>query len=311
MSKRLIMIIAASLLFTQLSLIGSAEGAKVTPTDVYYLLKSVDESLMNDNGLSSQYSKQPLSVNVNPRNVYQKLVNVIAEFNTLYPKSISTKLVSSKVGKVGNNPLASDVYDVVSMMKEALDKRNAFKNTSNEVSAKKPSDVFQLLRQLSSHISEASDKKGINIKALWSPSRVYEANYLVFLAGVQNLAKEDGQSFAKYAHPTNPEAGKKPKDVFEKITSAHNALSNYYVKKTNGSYTPVLLENIADKESVTPIDVFDLVQIAIGELKYITGEVALSRVEKYQYSSWAKSTDVKPGHVYILVSYIESVSKTL
>lgn len=311
MNTKFVMIVVVALILTPSIFMGSANGAITTPTDVYYLVKSVDESVMQDNGLDSQYSKQPLSVNVNPRNVYQKLLNVIAEFNTLYPKSISSKIVSTKTGKVGNNPLASDVYDIVAMMKDALTKNNAFSNTSAEKSPKNPSDVFQLLRQLSSHISEASDKKGLNVKALWSPSRVYESNYLVFLAGVQNLAKEHGKSFEKYAHPTNPESGKKPKDVFAKITSTHKALSNYYVKKTGGDYTSVVLEDISDKAGITPVDVFDLVQIAIGELKYITGEVALGRADKFQYSSWARSTDVKPGHVFVLVSYIENISKSL
>ncbi len=314
MRARLIMIVAASLLITQVSFIGNAEGAdnkKVTPTDVYYLLKSVDESIMNDNGLSSEFTKQPLSLNINPRNVFQKLVNVIAEFNTLYPKSVSNKLVSIKVGNVGNNPLASDVYGIVSLMKEALNKKNAFNMTTDEISPKNPSDVFQLLRQLSVHIGEASDKKGVNVKSFWSAARVYEANYLVFLAGVQKLAKDHGIGYAKYTHPTMPESGKKPKDVFSKITSSHNRLSSYYVKITNGSYTSVALEDIVDKGSITPVDVFDLVQIAIGELKYISGEVAHGRAEKFQYNSWAKSTKVQPGHVYVLVSYIESITKTL
>ncbi|MCH8928715.1 MAG: hypothetical protein IIB39_08380 [Candidatus Marinimicrobia bacterium] len=314
MSTKLKLIAAAGLIFTQIYFIGSAGGAinrNVTPTDVYYLVKSVDESLMKDNGLSSQFNKQPLSLNVNPRNVYQKIANVIAEFNTLYPKSISTKLVSSKVGKVGNNPLASDVYDLVSMMKDALNKNNSFSTTTDAISPKKPSDVFQLLRQLSAHISEASDKKGLNVNSLWSAGRVYEANYLVFLAGVQKLANDHGVEYSKYNHPVSAESGKKPKDVFSKITSAHNSLSNYYVKITDRSYTPVVLEDIADKQNITPIDVFDLVQIATGELKYIAGKIQLSRTEKFKYSSWVKNTKVLPGHVYVLVSYIESITQTL
>lgn len=314
MNTKIKMIAVLSLLLTQLSFISDANGAviqSITPTDVFYLLKGVDESLMGDNGLNSLYTKQPLSTNINPRNVFQKIVNVIAEFNTLYPNSVSLKYVSSKVSKVGNNPLPSDVYDVVAMMKDALSQRSAYTRTSVEITTKTPSHVFQLLRQLSSHISEASTKKGINVMALWSPARVYRTNFLILLAGVQKLANEHGIAYAKYTHPALPESGKQPKDVFAVITSAHNRLSKYYVKSTNGNYTPLVLAKIVDKESITPVDVFDLTQLAIGELKFITGEGKHGRADKFRYSSWAKSTTVLPGHVFILVSYIERVTRNL
>ena len=83
----------------QFLIFGTAFGQR-TPTDVFYLGKGIDQSIVKPNRLTSVFRKERLSDNLNPRNVFQRAIFLVEEFNTIYENvaDVSTSFSSNKRG---------------------------------------------------------------------------------------------------------------------------------------------------------------------------------------------------------------------
>ncbi len=140
----------------------------IAPTDVYYLAKAIDNSLVSMYDLTSLSEKKRISSNLRPRNVYQKVLSVAEEFNLLHGNLISQANLNDAYNIDMANAKPANVYGVLTLMKEVLAAKNSFTESTEAKTPKTPSDVFQMMRQISMHHHEIAKKK--NIQTTWATS---------------------------------------------------------------------------------------------------------------------------------------------
>jgi len=293
------------------------KNEEITPTDVYYLAKSIDDCLIRMHNLYTVFKKERITNNAKPKNVYQRVLSVAEEFSYLHrgilgrrpiALSLLTELETKSTKSV--EPQPRDVYMVLLLIKNELVLREEFIAYAGQRHEKSPSDVYHMVRQISFHHLEIAGKKN---PLLWNkPERVFDINFFEVHSLLIYLCKENGISPAEFTFPLKPAENIKPKDVYQLQIYLHSFLKEYYFLK-DLSYLPVKFEQIIDIDSINPGDVFDLTQIILGELKSFAGiSILPSRKTRTNYYNWKnKKKDIFPGDVYNLVQHNTLLAKEL
>jgi hypothetical protein len=295
-------IIAGLFLAVHIPAAGGAETwESATPTDVYHLAKSIDDSLTFMYSLTSKLTKKRISDNLKPRNVYMKALTVAEEFNTLHPNAIDSAKLSEAANIDASRTKPGDVYALLNLIKNYLITENAFTESPEEMDARTPNDVFQMLRQVSMHHYEIAKKK--NLVTGWgTPARVYEAVVTGILPAVGEIADDAKIAHEDFPFPKQPVGGVAPRNVYNLLYHVYNNISQFYMNK--GGYDSVFLTKMNDCDEISPADVFDLVQIIVGELKARSGNKMMATKTASRYTTWKNSKEkIVPGDVFRLIQY--------
>jgi len=273
----------------------------ITPTDVYYLAKTIDNSLVSVYDLTSVLEKKRISNNLRPRNVYQKALSVAEEFNLLHGNIINQANLNDAYNIDMAKSKPEDVYKVLSLMSDVLTSKNSFTEITETKTPKVPSDVFQMMRQISMHHHEIAKKK--NIQTIWAtPAQVYDAVVKNIMPVSYSIAKETGKEYEAFLFPKQPMSGVIPRNVYNLLYHLYNNIAAYYTGK--GEYDPVILEKINDCDETSPADVFDLTQIISAELKAKSGNKSLDSESIARYNKWKEGKDkILPGDTFRLLQY--------
>ena len=283
------------------------EGRAITSTDVYYLAKSIDESLIQMHDLYKVFDKEYISKNVKPRNVYQRAVSLADEFHNLHPKVMGNKYINKKLLGMLKQVDPGDlqpkhVYSVLNLIKQHLIAENKYVAFKGKKSDKEPSDVYHMLRQTSFHHMEIARNRN---PIPWNNSaRVFDANFFEIYSILFKIADEQKASLQKFKFPLIPAENIRPQDVYKSQLYLDDLLKKYYYLK-DPSYVPIDFESTSDVNSIDPNDVFDLTQIIIAELKSRVKEIiVLDKQTLTRYYNWKnKKRKVTPGDVYNLTQH--------
>ncbi len=273
----------------------------ITPTDVYYLAKSVDDSLVSMYELTSEFNKKRISNNLKPRNVYQKVLSVAEEFSFLHGNALNPVKLSEARNFDMNRTGPKHIYEILILMKDYLAVKNAFTESAEERGTKTPNDVFQILRQISLHHNEIARKKSITTD--WAtPGQVYETVVTNILPTVEGIAHDTEIQYKEFSFPKQPVSGIMPRYVYKLLYQVYRNMSEFYMNR--GGYEPIILEEVNDCDDVTPADVFDLATIIAAELKARAGKKKLNTNTISQYKRWKESKDkIVPGDVFRLIQH--------
>jgi len=308
--NRLCLLAILFVMFQCFGIMGTnARGSDIMPTDIYYLAKSIDDSLISAYGLTSIFEKKMLSSNIRPRNSYQKLLSLADEFNLLHNNAISkAKLDAARqVDTLATKP--GDLYNVLSLIKNHLVRKDMFFESAEMRSPKTPSDVTHMLRQISFHHIEIAEMK--NIPYDWStPAQVYDAVMRDILPVVTGVADEAGVEYEPYPFPRQPEKGVIPRNITKIIQHIYGNIAQYYKKK--GNYDSLVLIEVSDCDDISPGDSFDLVKAISAELRAMSGDRQPDTKVLDRYKTWKASKEkIGPGDVYRLLQHIYILSKTI
>ncbi len=284
-------------------------GGVITPTDIYYLTKSIDDSLVAMYGLTYQFDKKRLSDNIRPRNSYQKLLSLADEFNLLHNRVLDQAKLDEarRIDVVNTRP--ADLYRVLVLMKDYLDSQGTYTEHTGSRDSKTPSDVTHMLRQISYHHIEIAKQK--NIATNWStPPQVFDAIMQDILPTIYMIGKEAGYLHNLYDFPMQPVKGIVPRNITKLIQCIYANITGYYAKK--GKYDPLVLITVNDCDDITPSDSFDLVKVVSAELKAMSGSNDLDAETAKRYAKWkAAKTTIAPGDVYRLLEHSYILSKRI
>ncbi|GBC60287.1 hypothetical protein DENIS_1238 [Desulfonema ishimotonii] len=287
---------------------GQAEEPEreVTPTDIYYLVKSINDSLAILDGINNTFSKKQISDNLTPRNVYEMASDTIGKFVILHQDDFRLVEKPSDYQMDTDTDCCRSAYALIRqvwdhIIENHLSEMDDFMLPFEERTTKTPSDVFQALRRLSFHCDQLAQKRGINEK--WAiPARVYEAVVTEILPELYDIADETGIQYTPYAFPEQPVKDARPRHVYKLLCYTYKNIADYYARKEN--YPPVIFAEINDCDEITPPDVYAVAQIISAELKMKNGNRTVSPEILDKYSQWkaAKSTVVS-GDVFRLIQY--------
>ena len=214
----------------------------IGPTEVYYLAREIDQAICRLHGDLPTFSKEKLSLNVKPRNVFQRALGLVEEHQTLFPQSIDASAFALARRKAAATIQPQDVHQVLTLLKADLVTKGVFTPGAEVSSRKTPSDVFHMLRQISFHLQEGARKNGKDVKTLFSPARVYDANVTQVLPLIHALADAHQLAYTPFEFPTQPIAGVRPHHVYELQSQMYERLADYY--EMQHGLEPVRLDTI-------------------------------------------------------------------
>ncbi len=317
MIKRTIAFIILMLInaFIPLNNVDSAD--EITSTDVYYLLKSIDDSLVEMHELYTEFDKEQFANNNKLNSNFQRAIKLAEEFSYLHTNVFGQSSISRKqlqrLEKEANyaHIQPEDVYDVISIIKNVLLSGGNFIEYKGERKEKTPSDVYQMMRQTAySHLLIFNKRNPIP----WNkPERVYEANFFEIYPMLIKIVREKGHVPEIFSFPQKPATGILPRDVYNAEIYLYDLVQKYLTSKMS-NYEPVYIVQTKYLTKIEPSDVFDLAQIIIAELKSVSGNPQkLDRQTLSRYYSWKsdKLHNIIPGDVYNLVQYNISLLESL
>ncbi len=274
--------------------------AEITPIDVYYLAKSIDESLMSMYGLTSTLNKKKITNNLRSKNVYYKALMTLKEFDLLHNDEIDDQKITDAANFDLNKSNPSYVYGVLTIIRDHLLEKKMFIESKEERTPKTPSDVFQMLRQISMHHMEIAKKK--HIATDWAtPKQVYETVTLYILPVVESIAKESGTDYTEFAFPKQPVGEAKPRNVYKLLMRIYQNIAAYYTNR--GGYDPILFEAISDCDDITPADALDIAGIIGIELRSKSGKIIPPKTAA-RYEQWKSGKNkVIPGDTFRLLQH--------
>ena len=286
---------------TVLSVYTSA-STEIAPTDVWNLAKSIDDSIQRRYDIDSSYNKNYLTYSAKPRNVFQRVIFLAEEYNVIHPDGVDLSEVEKARKKEAEDIRPQDVYNVLLLIKESLVAENHWVEMTGMEGEKEPSDVYQMLRQISYHLSQAAEQLGLPAWAI--PARVYEANCVQVLPMLMSaVTAAAGKKPDPFQFPKSAMRGIRPIDIFWLQRMIYQDIGEFYKKQK--SYEPIKFEDPRHLNRITPADVFDLTQVIIGELKVLLGDTQeLDSEIANRYAKWrTEKQHVLPGDVYHLVRY--------
>ena len=306
-------------------------GQEITPTEVYYLAESIDQALVRQYELSEDaFTKKHISDNLRSRNVYQKALTVVEEFVVLHPNAIDRNVLLAAQNVDASATQPKDIYALIDRMRVYLEKQERSVSVSGRQSptvtddayttsqpapeqvqtqreTKTPSDVYQMLRQITWHHIEIANKQ--NITTDWAAvPRVYEAVVRNILSAVQAMADDARLEYEDYPFPPQPVDGVIPRNIYKILTHVYQHITTYYMQTR--TYDPLVLIEVNDCDEVTRADVFDLIQVITAELKVEIGVRDLAAATAEQYAKWKETHEtVVPGHTFRLLQYTYILTK--
>jgi hypothetical protein len=300
--------LAIALVFSAADMARS-ETQEITPTDVYYLAHSIDDSLVAMYDLKTVFRKNRFSENIKPRSSYQKLMNTLEEFGLIHGNVFTQSQLEelSKISPAEIKP--THLFQALTLMKNYLVEKGAFQEFKGERTPKQPRDVLYMLRQISFHHLEIAKKK--NLTTDWgTPARVYEALVNDILPVLMKAADDVGLKYKEYAFPKQPTEEVSPWNVIKLLRHLYTNISQYHAAKVK--YEPLVLNEITDCDEISPADVFDMLKIIAAEFRFAAGTKTLKPEISKRYIAWKGSqSKILPGHVYRLLQYSFVLSKDI
>lgn len=274
--------------------------SETAPTDVYYLALSVDNSLKAMFELAEDFNREKISDTLKPRNVFLKALEVAGEFAELNIGRIDRDRLEAAERLDASSARPENVYSVLSLVEEQLRARNSYLEYQGFRETRTPSDVFQMLRQISFRHLSIAKKKGLRVN--WgTPEPVYEENIRHVMAELQSLARETEVDFEPFHFPKNPLKDIYPRYVFKLQQAVYDNIARYFAEKKG--YKPIRFLKILDLDQITPADVLDVTHIVMAELDAVIGGRELGRKIDKQYNDWKSGRKIVPGDVIHLVQY--------
>ena len=289
--------------------VSRASEGQTTPVDVYYLAKSIDDSLVSVYGLPHEFRKKKLSSNTRPRNNYHQAVSMTEEFNLLHPGAIDSGKLSEvrQIDVLKARP--SDIFAMLSLIKDYLVSAGHYTEYHGERTPKVPSDVNYMLRQISHHHLEIARQK--KIQTNWStPERVYDAIMNEILPVVHQIAEDVGYPYKAYEFPMQPVRGILPLNITELLQHIYANLSSHYIKSIE--YEPLILTEANECDEITSGDSFDLIKAISPELRAMAGKMTLDSDTAVKYERWRQSkSEIVTGDIFRLLQYVYILSEKI
>ena len=288
----------------------SQTGGEITATENYYLVKSIDESLVKLAGLTGAFERKRISENLRPRNVFEKTLDLAQRFNVLFPNALNPAKLDelSQVADVSRTTPA-DAYAVLNLLKAYLVAQGTFQETTDAQTPKTPSDVFHIMRQLSWHYVQIAQQKGLSVK--WgTAAQVYDTVVTTVLPAMYGMAADAKITYNPYLFPRQPVSKVQPRNIYKLLRQIYTNIATYYAAK--GNYEPLKIVDVTDCDEITPADAFDLAQVAAAELKANLGGKTLAPDLAVRYAEWKKTHEqVEPGHTFRLLQHLFILTKQI
>lgn len=248
----------------------TAEAVNKTPNDVYaqaLLLKDKVELLRKENEVRDSWPPVYPQQGKAPRHVLQKALEILGKVNRYR--------VIEGMGEVsvprfpGREITPSEVYDTVVRLVDELDLllepggAGSHRQLSFVV-GKSPSDVYEVLWEVSHALDPALGIRGFNPSDVYARSR-HVLDLVEFLRRSQNLPMD----VPKPERTTD----RYPNHALTAVYSLHKGISiaekNLWMEPINVPETP--------QRVITPTDVFDALGIVLAELQRIKYRLGLER----------------------------------
>ena len=134
---------------------------EITPTDVYYLAKSIDESLVRMYNLSNEpFLKKRISENLKPRNVYQKALSVVEEFRVLHPDALDADALTAAQQVDVSQTIPKDVYNLLRKIANYLSVRGRLVEVEEIREKKSPAMCIKCCGKLPGITFKLLNRKG-------------------------------------------------------------------------------------------------------------------------------------------------------
>lgn len=283
---------------------------EITPTEVYYLARSIDESLAHTYNLPDEsFLKKRMSENLRPRNVYQKAFAVVQEFGMLHPGVIDPQQITTAQSLDVNQTVPGDVYKLLTLMSGYFAARGQLVEIEELREQKVPSDVYQILRQITGRHIRIAEQKGM-VTDWASVPRVYDAVVKNLLPAVQTVADDAGIVYQDYPFPRQPVNDVTPRNIYKLVGHIYRNIASYHRQKE--AYEPIELVEVTDCDEIAPVDVFDLIQVVSAELKAEVGVKPLAATTAEAYRKWREQQEtLVPGHTFRLGQYLYILTKAV
>lgn len=306
--KRFGILAFQAVLITGAFFLSSPVRAEKTPTDVYYLALSIDNSLGERFKLAGDFEKERISDTLKPRNVFLKALAVVEEFGDLGIGSIDQARFNAARRTDMSAVKPGNVFNLLNLIRERLMEQDKYSEYDGIREAKTPGDVFQLLRRLSFHNLQIARKNGIPVK--WgTPELVYDANMHHILAPLHSIADETRVAYKPFRFPKNALKDIYPRYVYKLQEAVYKNMARHFADKRG--YKPIEFLRIKDLDALTPADVLDITGIISAELKALVGDKTLDRENLDKYAEWKRGRQITPGDVIQLVQHNFMISRKI
>ncbi|CAM2070065.1 hypothetical protein SCOR_32115 [Sulfidibacter corallicola] len=272
-----------------------------TPTDVYYLAQSLKSSVAQAYQLPQPKSIDYLTHNIKPRNVFQKAMGTLSEFETLFPGSIEASVLDAANAKEARSISPDDVFELLGHLRDAMQAKGFYRTDAGPRSAKVPSDVFHRLQHLSARFRQLAAKRGVTVN--WgTPERVFALNFREVYPILRQFVTGKRGTPEAFVFRAKGAPDVKPRHIFAFQSTLYHQIGKHYRKERN--YDPIVFEDYTQMDRITPDDVYHISLIVIGEIKFLMGDHELAPEELRQFENWKRTKNkIGPGDVYHLLRH--------
>ena len=275
-----------------------------TPAYSYYLAENILRSYEQMFQIQDNFQKKAISNNLRPRNVYERTLGVMEEFDTLFPGVITQQQRDAAYAVDADKAGPKEISGILMLMLHELERQNALVEYSGPRSAKTPNDVYQIMRKIGWYHRKIASQR--ELKTNWdSVDRVYETVVYKFLPTVYAIADERELSYESYAFPMQPSQQVKPRNIYKLVVALYQQIVQYDALHEGEALEAVQFVAITDCDEISPADVFDLGQIVAAELRLTHPHLQISGQLDSRFSSWRAAQDkLLPGHTFRLLQHL-------
>ena len=275
-----------------------------TPAYSYYLAENILRSYQQMFQLQDDFQKKAISNNLRPRNVYERTLGVMEEFDTLFPGVITQQQRDSAYAVNADKATPKEISGILSLILNELEKQNALVEYSGLRSAKTPNDVYQIMRKIGWFHRKIAVQQ--NLETNWdSVDRVYETVVYKFLPVVYAIANKKGLEYKSYAFPRQPSRQVKPRNIYKLVIALYKQIVQYDAFHGDEAVESVQFVEVNDCDDISPADVFDLEQVVAAELRLKHPGLQVSGQLDSRFNSWRSSQDkLAPGHTFRLLQHL-------
>lgn len=296
--------LSAPLLFAQ-----EDESGETSPMEVYYLAKSIDDSLVFRYEIKTPFERKRISENLKIRDAFQILLTVAEEYNHIYGNPIDQDFLNNarQINILQISP--SHLFEILDRMRVHLETTGYFIRDAGFHTPKTASDITHMLRRISFHLVIIAGR--LEIETNWStPEHVYDAIMRDILPVVYGMADQAGYDYQDYGFPLQPVRGVTPRNITRLLQQIYKNIADYYAK-TQG-YDPLILVEVNDCDTITPLDSFDLIRVIGAELEALGGTHRLSTDITGAYAGWKSTKEaIGPGDVFRILQHNYILTKRI
>ena len=299
-----------------LTTISSAQDAKYagtglgTPAFSYYLAETIIQSYQNMFQLDENFQRKTISNNLKPQNVYERTLEIMEEFETLFPGVITQQQRETAYAVNPTKASPTEISEILTLIRNELERQGALREYDGLRTAKTPNEVYQLMRKIGWCHRQIAAQRGI--QTTWdSVDRVYETVVYEFLPTVYAIADANAFAYESYGFPLQPSEGVKPRNIYKLVIALYKNITQYYTLREETGDMVQFVE-VSDCDEITPADVFDLEQVVSAELKLINPALKPSGEVVGQFKSWrATQEKLVPGHTFRLMQHLYILTKNV